>query len=149
MSASLTAPAPAKYFGRGDALYVQAQQIWCILTGFVMMHRYPVLDDQARRNFCDLITYSELAELMGRPGAQNMLSRQLGIVGHYCAMNDLPPLNVIVVNKDSELPGDGAVLREGHTVREEMAAVAAHAWFDIRPPTVGALRKVYDSIQKT
>lgn len=134
---------PAKYYQKGDALYVQAQQIWSILIGFVMMKKYPVGDHRAA-NFYDLITYSELADLMGRPGAQRTLSRQLGIVGHYCVMNDLPPLNIIVVNKDSELPGDGAVLRKGRTVAEEMGAVGAFNWFDVRPPTVGALRKVYD-----
>lgn len=109
------------------------------------MKKFPVLNDKARSDFYDHMAYSELAKLMGRPGSQNMLSRQLGIVGHYCVMNDLPPLNIIVVNKDSELPGDGAVLRDGRTVQEEMLAVEAFNWFDVRPPTVGALRKVYDS----
>lgn len=137
-------PAPAKRFGKGDPLYVQAQQMWVILTGFVEMRKYPVLDEHIRRKFCDLIAYSELAELMGRAGMQNTLSRQLGILGRYCVMNNLPPLNIIVVNKDSELPGDGAVLREGKTIQEEMKAVGEFNWFDVRPPTVGALRKVYD-----
>lgn len=136
--------APAKHFVKGDPLYVQAQQTWIILTGFVMMPKYPVHDSNIRRKMHELIAYSELAELMGRPGAQNMLSRQLGIVGHYCVMNELPPLNIIVVNKVSELPGDGAVLREGRTIKDEMSAVEKFNWFSVRPPTVGALRKVYD-----
>ncbi|WP_146757596.1 hypothetical protein [Cereibacter johrii] len=136
--------APAKFFGKGDPLYVQAQQMWGILTGFVMMKSYPVPEQKMRTNFLELIAYSELAELMGRPGSQNMLSRQLGILGHYCVMNDLPPLNIVVVNKISELPGDGAVLRAGRTVKEEMLAVSSFNWFAVRPPTIGALRKVYD-----
>lgn len=144
MTTPVDVPAPAKHFGKGDPLYVQAQQIWSILTGFVMVRKYPVLDDRVRHQFCDLIAYAELAEIIGRPGSQNTLSRQLGIVGHYCVMNDLPPLNIIVVNKNSELPGDGAVLRKGRTVHDEMRAVGEFNWFSVRPPTVGALRKVYD-----
>lgn len=136
---------PAKFYVKGDPLYVQAQQIWIILTGFVMMKTFPVSSSKVRSKLCRLISYSELAELMGRPGAQNMLSRQLGIVGHYCVANDLPPLNTIVVNRNSEMPGDGAVVRKGRTVEEEMDEVTSFNWHEVRPPTVGALRKVYDS----
>lgn len=138
--------APAKFFGKGDALYVQAQQIWLILTGFVMMRAFPAVDPKISRQLPEFIYYKELAELMGRPGAQNMLSRQLGIVGHYCVLNGLPPLNVIVVNKTSEMPGDEVVLRQGCGVREEMKAVSEYNWFDVRAPTIGAFRKVYDLI---
>lgn len=147
MASQVKIPAPAKFYQKGDPLYVQAQQIWIILTGFAMMRKYPVQEGQhrIRRDFCDHIAYSELVEIMERPGAQNMISRQLGIIGHYCVMNDLPPLNVIVVNKDSDLPGDGAVLREGRTLEQEMIAVTTFNWFSVRPPTVGALRKVYDA----
>lgn len=136
--------APSKHFGKGDALYVQAQQIWMILTGFVMAKKMPTTKDDTP-NISDLIAYSELAELMGRPGGGNMISRQLGIVGHYCVLNDLPPLNIIVVNKTSWTPGDGAVVRKGRSVAEETKAVEAFDWFSVRPPTVGALRKVYDN----
>lgn len=136
---------PVKFFGKGDALYVQAQQIWITLSGFVMMKSYLAFDAKAQRGLPDLMYYSELAVRMGRPGGQNMLSRQLGIVGHYCVLNDIPPLNIIVVNKDSELPGDGAVLREGRTVGEEMNAVSEFNWLAVRTPTIGAFRKIYDS----
>lgn len=136
---------PAKFFIKGDALYVQAQQIWIILTGFVMMKACLSFDHKVKQKLPDLIFYSELAQLMGRPGGQNMLSRQLGIVGHYCVLNDIPPLNIIVVNKDSGLPGDGAVLREGCNVKSEMNAVTDFNWFNVRVPTIGAFRKVYDA----
>ena len=32
------------------------------------------------------------------------LTRQLGIVGYYCLEHELPPLNAIVVNQDTESP---------------------------------------------
>ena len=137
--------APAKFYARGDALYIQAQQIWCILTGFVMMHRYPVADPSIRRDFVELITYEELAELMGRPDAYGVLGRQLGIVGDYCLMNDLPALNAIVVNKKYHKPGKRVVHHEDRSVYEEQRAIDEIDWFSVRPPTVGALRKVYDA----
>lgn len=144
MESTVDVPAPAKHYQKGDPLYVQAQQIWCILTGFAMQRKYPFDDRGSQSGICELIAYGELAEIMGRPGGGNMLGRQLGIVGRYCVMNNLPPLNIIVVNKNSELPGDGAVLRSGRTIEDEMSAVASFDWFTVRPPTIGALRKVYD-----
>ncbi|MGR3794589.1 hypothetical protein [Vannielia sp. SX4] len=137
-----------KTFGRGDPLYVQAQQIWLVLTGFSMMRTNPAIPERLRNELPELIHYDELAELMGKPGAQHTLNRQLGIVGHYCIDNDLPPLNVIVVNKDSELPGDGVVSRDGQDILTEISAVNKFNWFGIRVPTIGTLRKTYDKMPK-
>lgn len=145
MATELDTTVSAKRFAKGDALYVQAQQMWVILVGFIMMRKYPAPSTVRKMDYFERIAYGELAEIMGRPGGGNMLSRQLGILGRYCVQNGLPALNVIVVNKDSEMPGDGAVVRLGMTVEEEMREVENFNWFTVRPPTVGALRKVYDN----
>ena len=129
-------------------MFVQSQQMWTILTAFVMMKSFTAADGKRRRDIPDLISYKELAALMGRHGQQHVLSRQLGILGIYCLMNDLPALNAIVVHDNYEGPGNGVVLADGRSWREEVAKVHDQNWFELRPPTVGALRKVYDMRKK-
>ena len=92
-------------FGRGDRLHVQAQRIWMILAGHVSGN------GERRRRGELTLTYGELALRMGYDDtrAGHMLSRQLGIVGEYCLLNDLPALNAIVVNSKTGVAGeDGA-----------------------------------------
>ena len=123
----------------GDRLYVQAQRIWLILVAFVKSPTRKSSDPKT-------ITYGEVAELMGYPDkrAGHMLGRQLGIVGQYCKLNDLPALNSIVVNQMTGVPGEDVLLRDGRTVKEEQRAVMAEDWFALRMPTTGTLRKVWD-----
>lgn len=131
-----------KRFAAGDRLYVQAQQIWLILVAFVMEGNHsPTGGSKA-------LTYGQVAKKMGyaSPQAGHMLSRQLGIIGNFCVHNDIPPLNVIVVNQSTELPGDDVVLRPGRSVKEEQKAVLAENWFRIRVPTTGTFRQVWESI---
>lgn len=92
------------------------------------------------------MTYGDLALAMGHADARagHTLGRQLGIVGRFCVENDLPPLNVIVVNKETEAPGSEVVLRDGRTVREEQLAVLKEDWFSIRVPTTGTFRQVWE-----
>jgi hypothetical protein len=63
------------------------------------------------------MTYGRLAQAMGYPDRQAgiTLARQLGIIGEYCKMNDIPPLNAIVVNQETGEPGSGVVLRDAGT----------------------------------
>ena len=93
------------------------------------------------------ITYGELAAKMGYEDSRAgyTLSRQLGIVGTYCKLNDLPPLNTIVVNQETGVPGEGVVHRDGYTVSREQAAVLGEDWFRIRVPTPGTFRKVWEN----
>ena len=125
----------------GDRLYVQAQRIWLILVAFVMSPTRKPTDPKT-------ITYGEVAELMRYPDrrAGHMLSRQLGIIGEYCRLNDLPTLNAIVVNQTTGLPGEDVLLRDGRTVKDEQKAVMNEDWFALRIPTTGTLRKVWDSM---
>jgi hypothetical protein len=125
----------------GDRLWVQAQRIWLILVAYVMI---PAQEQKTLRT----ITYGQVAELMRYPDrrAGHMLGRQLGIIGEYCRLNELPALNSIVVNQSTGAPGEEVVLREGRTVKEEQRAVMAQDWFALRIPTSGTLRKVWDSM---
>lgn len=125
-----------KRFERGDRLYVQAQQVWLILVSFAM---------HATRKMATM-TYGDLALAMGHDNARagHTLARQLGIVGRYCIENDLPPLNVLVVNQQTNVPGSEVVLRQGRSVREEQKAVLREDWFSVRVPTTGTFRQVWE-----
>lgn len=135
----LAAPMVKRY-RRGDRLPVQAQQIWMILTSFVMARR--IFD----RSLEKTIEYGHLAELMGYSDARagHMLGRQLGIVGHYCRENGLPLLNVIVIAKATGAPGAEVLLRPDRSLKDEQKAVLKEDWFTVRPPTTGTLRTVME-----
>lgn len=128
----------AKRFVRGDRIYVQAQQIWLILCAFVMHS-----DKTSGRP--TTLTYGDLAAKMGYKDrrAGHMLARQLGIVGEYCRINELPALNAIVVNQNTGIPGDEVVLSVAKTILAEQKAVMREDWFGIRVPTSGTFRKVW------
>lgn len=123
----------AKKFKRGDRLYVQAQQIWLILVSKVMMQK-------------SLITYGELAEYMGYSDrrAGHTLCRQLGIIAKYCILNKLPTLNTIVVINYTDMPGELVIVRPNYTVKQEQSAVFKENWFNVRVPTTGTFRKVWE-----
>lgn len=135
---------PAKHFERGDRVYVQAQQVWLILVAFVMDRH-----EQRNPRKPKTITYGDLARLMGYPDrrAGHVLARQLGIVGHFCRMNDLPALNAIVVTHETKIPGAEVLVREGRNYRQEQADVMRTNWFGIRVPTTGTFRKIWEAMQ--
>lgn len=132
---------PIRRYKEGDRVYVQAQRIWLILTAFVGGPTRGPHDEAT-------ITYGRLAQLMGHPDrrAGHTLGRQLGIIGEYCRLNDLPTLNSIVVNQTTGAPGEEVLLREGRTVKQEQRAVMRQDWFSLGVPTTGALRKVWESM---
>jgi len=134
-----------KTYKRGDRIPVRAQQIWLILTAHAVLK--PNRDYEEGGGWSGwglgLITYGDLAEQMGMDRqAANTLSKHLGVVGLFCQQESLPPLNVIVVNGDSGQPGFGVVETKGFEKDQER--VWSTDWFSFRPPTIRALRAVYD-----
>lgn len=128
-------------YALGDRVFVTAQQIWLVLTGFVMWA--PVAE---RRNF---ITYGELALKAGYGDARagHMLGRQLGIIGNFCLQNDLPALNAIVVTQHSRTPGDEVVHAPQRTIQQEQNRVMGFNWYLVACPTTGMLRKTWESMR--
>ena len=129
-------------YGEGDRLYVQAQQIWQILTAHAAFRGKESLNGLPR----GLLTYGDLAELMGRNrGFRRFLGRQLGIVGNYCLHCKLPPLNVIVVNEEEQEPGLKVVWTPGSSVKKDQIKVLQYGcrWFELRPPTIKDLKDIY------
>ena len=128
-----------KTYGKGDRVYVQAQQIWLILTARAML--CPPMGPDLRKS---LLYYGDLADAMGKDRKAGItLARQLGIVGVYCIDHELPPLNVIVVNQQTGQPGVDVVLSPGSSVHQDQRRVFRHDWFGIRPPSIKALKDVY------
>lgn len=76
------------------------------------------------------------------------LGRQLGIVGFFCKANDIPPLNCVVVNQLTGMPGDDLVVRFRRTPKEEQRAVMRFDWFSVRVPTTGTFRRVWESVRR-
>ena len=134
-------PALVRKYRIGDRVYVQAQRIWLILSAHAALRRESRLPGFAREG---LLGYGDLAELMGKDRRAGItLTRQLGIVGVYCVGHGLPPLNVIVVNQDTQEPGADVVLAPGSSVRKDQKRVLDYDWFQLRPPSVKAFRDVY------
>ncbi|EKT62603.1 TPA: hypothetical protein ACS8CD_003590 [Providencia alcalifaciens] len=128
-----------KKFERGDRIYVQAQQIWLILVTLV---------EHNKSSGVSTITYGELAEKMGHSSKQagRTLGRQLGIIGQLCLLNDLPPLNCIVVNQQTKQPGSEVVLSSIGSIEKDQKAVFRTNWFNYRVPTAGTFRTVWENV---
>jgi putative restriction endonuclease len=115
-------------FFKDDATHAdRAVQIWQILIGCA-----------ARR---ETITYQGLVRRMGH-GQPKVLAKQLGHVLEYCERHGLPPLTVLVVNKNTGLPGEGFPGSEAQRgrVRER---VFQFDWYGVYPPTADAFRHAY------
>ena len=124
---------------RGARVWSQAEHMWAILTGFVMFSG-GTPDKPAT------ITYGELAKRMGypSPSAGHTLGRPLGLIGQLCLQTRLPPLNVVVVSKETGAPGAEVVLRPGSTVELDQAAVMGVDWYVWRSPSAATFRAIWE-----
>ncbi len=121
----------------GDRHYEQAHQIWVILVAFVMGRRFGFSLTGPRK-----LTYGDLAIQMGYYDrrAGHTLGRQLGLIGKHCVNNDIPTLNVVVVNQITGEPGNEVIVRPGMTVADEQDAIFEFDWFSLRVPPPGTFR---------
>jgi hypothetical protein len=82
-----------------------------------------------------ILTYTLLGDLIGMgPGT---LAPVLGLIMKYCHSQGLPPLTVLVVNKDTGLPGSG--LRTLEDLARDREDVFSEDWYGQLPPTAEAL----------
>ncbi len=97
--------------------YQRAVQIWSLL----------ICAARERKTY----RYGDIAAILGFGGA-GVMAPILGCIMWYCKDNNLPPLTVLVVNRQTGLPGEGlTTLEEVNTDRE---SVFTFNWFDIAPP---------------
>lgn len=54
----------------------------------------------------EIIAYGELTKKLSFPMNPRNIERQLGVISFACKDNGLPPISVMVVNKDTLMPGE-------------------------------------------
>ena len=111
-----------RYFHDNPTNASRALQIWQILISAA--HNRQIL------------TYGLLADMLGYGGAGG-LGSQLEPIMRFCQQNNLPPLTVLVVNKETGLPGVGLT---GADLNADRESVFQYPWHRIYPPTVEELR---------
>ena len=108
----------------------RAVQLWQILVGCAYNQQ--------------LITYGQLAEILGYDGA-GVFAQLLGRIMYYCDEQKLPPLTTLVVNQDAGEPGDGLELRKRYkNVDTARMAVFAADWYGIIPPSADEYQEVWE-----
>lgn len=115
----------SRYFSDNATHITRAQQLWPMLIAAATERR--------------IVTYGMLCDLIGIKVAVS-LTDPLFYIKHWCEVNNLPPLTVIVVNKDSGRPGSGLTLDDMDKSRED---VFTYAWYRIVPPTADELKEAY------
>lgn len=63
---------------------------------------------------------------------------------HWCEVNGLPPLTVIVVNQETGKPGSGLALDDLDKARED---VFNYPWYRLVPPTAEELHAAHKAEQ--
>jgi alkylated DNA nucleotide flippase Atl1 len=97
--------------------YQRSSQIWALLINAA----------KDRKTY----TYGEIAKTLGFGGA-GVMAPLLGCIMWFCEEKSLPPLTVLVVNKETGLPGDGLTTLE--EVNKDRENVFNFNWFSIEPP---------------
>ena len=93
---------------------------------------WPILTECVRNR--NSITYGQLSERMGiHPRVCRFF---LGLIQDHCLTNKLPPLQSLVVNKRTCLPGSGymATPRDYRRIEEAQNRVFDYDWDGIRNP---------------
>ncbi len=106
---------------------IRAQQAWQYLIG--------------KASNRQISQYEELRALMGYP-TSNPLAVILGCIMFYCEQNDLPPLTIIVVNKDG-VPGEGFTAEKMKNYHRRREDVFNFPWYKMVPPTAEELRQAF------
>lgn len=80
------------------------------------------------------LTYGQMSELVDLGPASTggvVVSQHLGLLLYYCKLNNLPPITVLVVNKNTGRPGEGLTTLE--ELNQDRERVFNHEWFKLRP----------------
>ncbi len=114
-----------KSFGDDPTNPNRALQIWLILISAASNRQ--------------TLTYEMLAQALGLTVIIGVAD-PLWHIKHYCQENNLPPLTVLVVGKNSGRPGKGPDFPDPNAGREE---VFRYDWFSIFPPMPEELSAAY------
>ncbi len=105
--------------------YQRASQIWSLL----------VCAARERKTY----RYGDIADILGFGGA-GVMAPILGCIMWYCKDNSLPPLTVLVVNRQTGLPGEGLFTTE--EVNSDRESVFNFDWFGVEPPQNSDFEKI-------
>lgn len=86
-----------------------------------------------------IITYSLLSKEQMEYGDGGILAFPLGCIMGWCHENGLPPLAVLVVNKETGIPGEGLGTVEDKNYPAAQQRVFDFNWFQHFAPTVEEL----------
>lgn len=117
-----------RYFKDEPTHETRAVQIWQILVG-----------SAGRR---ETKTYEGLVELMGHRQPK-VLAKQLGRILYYCEQHGLPPLTVLVVNKNTGRPGEGGLPYTDDEQGKLRERVFKFDWYGVYPPSAEEFAKAY------
>jgi len=109
----------------------RAQQAWQILTG-------------AARNR-QVLTYTIVADRIGM--APRGMGQVLGRIMWYCQQNALPPLTVLVVQRQTGLPGPGLTTVE--SIGKDREEVFEFNWDDLLPPSSADFARAADNAERS
>ena len=98
--------------------YERVQHVWSLL----------VCAARDRRTY----TYGELADAIGMRNGARAVRYYLAPIMHYCREQQLPPLTVLVVLRDTGVPGEGLTTLKN--VNEDRENVFAYDWLQREPP---------------
>jgi len=96
----------------------RAAQIWQVLVGAACNRQ--------------VLTYTLVGDRIGM-GA-GTLAGPLGLIMKYCERSGLPPLTVLVVNKETGVPGEGLTTLE--ELNRDRERVFAYDWYKLVPPVI-------------
>lgn len=82
-----------------------------------------------------IVIYDELKQLTNLPDCRP-LNHPLKYIMNYCSSNGLPPLTLLVVNKDTGIPGEGFSATELSNYHREREKVFNFQWFSMVPPSI-------------
>ena len=85
-----------------------------------------------------ILTYELLGKMIGVPARG--LAHHLGHLMYYCQREGLPPLTILVVQKESGEPGAGLTTVNIQQLHRDRERVFAHDWYCMKPLTAADLR---------
>ncbi len=99
--------------------YQKIMQIWILLVRAARERK--------------IYTYSDISDIL-KSGIPLGVAKYLNSIRSYCDEKGYPPLDVLVVQKETDRPSDKYQPRK--TVAQDTADVYEYAWFDIEPPQI-------------
>jgi putative restriction endonuclease len=113
-----------KRFSDNSSNPTRALQIWQIIVG--------------KAHSRQKMTYGELAKMIGYT-VIIAVHGPLKLIEYYCVKNGLPRLNILVVDKQSGVPGEGT---NTANFENELQQVFDYDWYALMPPTPEEFRQV-------